>query len=229
VTTSILGIETATDICSVALSIDHTIIAEETLSTGLRHSSALTELIQSVLSKGAITVQQLSAIAISNGPGSYTGLRVGASTAKGMCYAFDIPLIAVPTLEALGLEAKADRGQYVLSTIDARRMEAYALITKEGEGVIKDTHAIIWSKEVMAALAEAYDDLIICGTGIEKGIELIEPYDWVKSHISTCAARHIMPIALRKYDLKDFADIAYHDPFYYKSPNITQSKKRILQ
>ena len=99
----ILSLETATDVCSVALSHESEIISEEHISDGMRHSSALTTLIQNTLRSVALSPGDLDAIAISDGPGSYTGLRVGASTAKAMCYAQDIPLIAISTLEGIAV------------------------------------------------------------------------------------------------------------------------------
>ena len=226
--TYILGIETASDVCSVAISRDDVIIAETTIATGMRHSSALTGLIKEVLSVADISNDKISAIAISDGPGSYTGLRVGASTAKAMCYALDIPLIAIPTLEALINEAGAESDRVVLSTLDARRMEVYALIMKGDGTIVKDTHALIWSAEEISSLYENYGALTICGTGVEKAKELLAAYPDIDQHVSVCNARLLLPLAHAKYAQDDFVDIAYHDPFYYKSPNITKSKKRIL-
>lgn len=224
----ILGIETATDVCSVAISRDDAIVGEASLTTGMRHSSALTGLIKDVVEASGISMQRLSAIAISNGPGSYTGLRVGASTAKAMCYALDIPIIAVPTLEALGMEAGAKPDNVVISTLDARRMEVYALIMKGDGSSIKETHAIIWTAEEIAALYEVYGAMTICGTGVEKAYELLAAYPDIHQHVSACDAKLLLPLAQAKYEQQDFVDIAYHDPFYYKSPNITKSKRRIL-
>lgn len=225
---SILGIETATDVCSVAISRDDVIIAEASLATGMRHSSALTGLIKDVVDISGVSMQELAAIAISDGPGSYTGLRVGASTAKALCYALDIPLIAIPTLEALGMEVGAETDHIVLSTLDARRMEVYALIMKGDGTTVKETHAIIWTEEVIADLYKSYGPMTICGTGVEKVQALLNSYPHMKSHVSACDAQLLLPLAQSKYAQQDFVDIAYHDPFYYKSPNITQSKKRIL-
>ena len=145
-----------------------------------------------------------------------------------MCYALNIPMIAVPTLEALGMEVGADRDHIILSTLDARRMEVYALIMKGDGTTVKETHALIWTEEEIATLYEAYGAMTICGTGVEKAHELLSAYPTMGQHASACNAKLLLPLAHRRYDRQDFVDIAYHDPFYYKSPNITQSKKRIL-
>ncbi len=224
----IIGIETATDVCSVAISRDGDIVAEASLATGMRHSSALTGLIKDVVDTSGISMKELSAIAISDGPGSYTGLRVGASTAKAMCYALDLPLIAIPTLLSLGMEVGASNDHIVLSTLDARRMEVYALIMKGDGTTVKETHAIIWTEDEIATLYETYGAMTVCGTGVEKAQELLAECPSLKLHVSECDAKLLLPLAQHKYAHQDFVDIAYHDPFYYKSPNITQSKKRIL-
>jgi len=227
--TCILGIETASEVCSVALSIGSDIVVEKSLSTGMRHSSALTSLIKAVLDSANKNPKDLSAIAISDGPGSYTGLRVGASTAKAMCYALNKPLIAIPTLKSLAFEVEAKEEQYILSTLDARRMEVYALITNGAGTIVKNTHSIIWTEEELSAIYQSYKHLIICGTGVEKALDLIKPYESIMPHISTCNAKLLLPLALQKYEQHEFVDIAYHNPLYFKSPNITKSKKRILQ
>lgn len=223
----ILGIETASDICSVAIGEGNRVMAERTLTEGMRHSSALTGLIDEVLKEAKVSIKELSAIAISNGPGSYTGLRVGASTAKGICYSLNIPLIAVPTLESLAFDINAQSGQYVLATLDARRMEAYAALYKGGN-LQDDTYAIIWDEDSIQSLAEAHNSIIICGTGVEKAASLFQAYKHVIIKPNQCNAQAITSLAFAKYQSQDFSDIAYHDPFYFKRPNITKSKKSVL-
>ena len=124
----ILHIETATKVCSVALSNCGEFIAcKESISDGFIHSEALTLYIEEVLAEGKVTLSDLCAISISSGPGSYTGLRIGLSTAKGLCFALKIPLISVDTLSAL-MELVPLRNQNIIPLLDARRMEVYAQV-----------------------------------------------------------------------------------------------------
>ncbi len=166
----------------------------------------------------------LSAIAISNGPGSYTGLRVGASVAKGMCYALGIPLIAIPTLQSLAWAERPDRK--VLATIDARRMEVFACLYDNGIQFDK-VHSLIWSKETAEQLSSDHSSLIICGNGIEKGAHFFDDIDHIKIRPSQCSAIHLVDLAQISYTRGEFVDVAYHDPFYFKSPHITTPKKVI--
>jgi len=191
----------------------------------MRHSSALTSLIEEVLTTANVHPSALSAVAVSNGPGSYTGLRVGASTAKAVCFGLDIPLIAISTLESL---ARSIDDDYIMSTIDARRMEVYSAIYDHNYAVIEDITNVIWTEEVASKLSEKYTSLTICGTGIEKARALFESTS-IKIAPSTCDATRLIDKSLLKYHTKDFEDIAYHVPFYFKSPNITTPKKLFIK
>lgn len=221
----ILSIETATEVCSVALSEGNQVLSQRNVDDGMRHSSVLTSLISEVLKTSSRALKDLSAIALSNGPGSYTGLRVGASTAKALCYGLDIPLISISTLKSL-IQPYPQDG-VIISTLDARRMEAYAEIYQNGQ-ILKATHSIIWDEEKVNEIASSYSDVIICGTGIIKGKKLFEPFTKIKVLPNRCAAALLVPLAIEKYAAQDFVDLAYHTPFYYKSPNITTSKKNFI-
>ena len=126
----ILGIETATKNCSVALFKDVIVIAEkEYISDGYSHAEQLTLFIQQVIDSAKITLKKIEAVALSMGPGSYTGLRIGTSTAKGLCYALDIPLIAISTLKAMAFAmAKNEKSAIYCPMIDARRMEVFSAL-----------------------------------------------------------------------------------------------------
>jgi tRNA threonylcarbamoyladenosine biosynthesis protein TsaB len=222
----ILSIETATDICSVAISQDDDIIATEVLTRSKSHSEQLSTMIQSCILTAGIDRKKLCAVAISDGPGSYTGLRVGASTAKGLCFALDIPLIAIPTLQATAVDVK-NRQLPILSTLDARRMECYTAIYDESLNILLDTHTIIWSEDSISSLKADYPDLIICGTGVEKALQEFD-FSSFEVVINAPHANQIALLAADKYSRGEFVDSAYHVPHYYKSPNITQSKKHPL-
>lgn len=221
----ILCLETATEVCSVALGVDGVLTAEENVDEGLRHSSVLTSMIDRLLKSQDLTFQELDAVAISNGPGSYTGLRVGASTAKAICYATDLPMITISSLEALA-QPFLSSGQLVLATLDARRMEVYAAYYGS-QDIVPEPKPIIWDETVVGEISGAHAELIICGTGIEKARSLFESTNiTIKENLAR--ASNLVALAQRSLKAENYVDIAYHSPFYLKSPNITQSKKRLL-
>lgn len=223
----ILCIETATEVCSVAISKGDQVIYETHLSEGQQHSSQLTILIDRCLETSGYERMHLNAVAISDGPGSYTGLRVGASVAKGIAYALDIPLLTISTLQALADGFRNTEG-IVVPSIDARRMEAYIGIYQEGEEVAPVTN-IIWSERIFDKWCEAYDQLLICGNGIAKARDVMTIPDKIKVVPSACNASYLTRIALYKYRNQEFADLAYHTPFYFKAPNITVPKAKLTQ
>ena len=224
---TILLIETATDVCSVALSVQGKVIQEETLTSGKRHSAALTGMIQSITETLPRQLRSLSAVAISEGPGSYTGLRVGASVAKALCFSLEIPLISVSTLQALATPYRT-YDDVVMSTIDARRQEAYAATYLKGAQQTS-VESVIFTTAKVQALALEFDQLIITGTGISKVAQLFEPYPHLIIKPSVCAASLLGPIAHEKYISKVFVDVAYYVPFYFKAPNITKPKKKLFE
>ena len=220
----ILCLETSTDVCSVSLSKNEVVLASVTITEVRKHSAELTTAINTCIANANINIQDLSAIAISDGPGSYTGLRVGASTAKGMCMALGVPLITIPTLYSLAHQYfKSD--QYVMPTIDARRMEVYTTIFRNDE-TVEPVHSFIWEQSSVQLLAKKYSPLIICGNGISKAEHLFSNTDVT---LIPCEANAdwMVPLAHTKFEKSAFVDLAYHDPFYFKSPNITIPKKLI--
>ncbi len=233
--TNILCIETATDVCSVALSVDGLCQIEEQLSTGLRHSSGLTQLVSDILKGSQLNLTDINAIAISDGPGSYTGLRVGLSSSKAFCYALDIPLISVPTLDAIAENAKniiSEKSQYqILSTIDARRMEVYCALYDNVLSSLSDTTNLIYSEDsIEHLLSTVSGTLYIVGNGAAKLHKLYVDKGLpkrIKLLPFECSAEHMVQIAYDKYGKSEYSDIAYHTPFYYKSPNITIPKSQL--
>lgn len=220
----ILCIETATDACSVAVGRAEELLAEEHISEGMRHSSALTQLIDKVMSRAGLKAQNLDGVAISDGPGSYTGLRVGASTAKAICYAHEIPLIAISTLEALA--DHYEEGHPIMTTLDARRMEVYAAIYRDKKELLP-VKSVIWTEEEIKGLLTAYPNLSIVGTGVNKAKELFESLSYQDYQEVECRASHLLRPAYLRHLKNDVVDIAYHSPFYFKMPNITVSKPKI--
>ena len=220
----LLCIETSTDLCSVSISQESEVLITKVIEEGKRHSAELTNIIKDSLDSANVLPDRLSAVAISDGPGSYTGLRVGASTAKGLCMALDIPLIAIPTLELIASQYSHHR--FVLSTIDARRMEVYAAVYQDFK-LVEDVHSLIWDKKTVEELENKYTDLLICGNGVDKAKDILACFPAISSIHTEPLANMMAPLAWRKYSDNSFVDIAYHSPFYFKRPNITAPKKLI--
>ena len=222
----ILNIETATEICSVALSKDKEILVLKEIHEGYQHASKVTLLIKACLEKASLSLEQINAVAVSEGPGSYTGLRIGASVAKGLCYALDIPLISISTLDALAYYSKQKypNAQFHIPMIDARRMEVYTSIYDASLKRIKEVHALVLDEKSFDSFQKR-DTLIFSGNGSKKMLSLINQQE---NHIfiaNNCSASNIAILAAEKFEKRIFEDIAYFKPFYLKSPNITRPKK----
>ncbi|MBR4137327.1 MAG: tRNA (adenosine(37)-N6)-threonylcarbamoyltransferase complex dimerization subunit type 1 TsaB [Bacteroidales bacterium] len=223
----ILCLETATPSCSVALVHNGEVLACEEDPKGQNHSEKITLFIDSVMKKAGISYNQLDAVAVSMGPGSYTGLRIGVSTAKGICYAVSKPLIAVETLEAMAyggklvISSKVEKSSLngnimLVPAIDARRMEVYAAIFDENVNKIKDTEAVIIDESSFADLKNNHH-LYLFGDGADKCAELFANDDKITVIKDFyCSARYMNTIAQQKLNNKDFVDVAYFEPFYLK-------------
>ncbi|GAA4797928.1 tRNA (adenosine(37)-N6)-threonylcarbamoyltransferase complex dimerization subunit type 1 TsaB [Olivibacter ginsenosidimutans] len=231
---NILHIETATPVCSVALSTNGNLVAYKDHHEANIHASKLTVFIQEVLDEANCAIEHLHAVAVSKGPGSYTGLRIGVSAAKGFCYALDIPLIAIPTLDAL-LEGflMAHSTEYTADTlfcpmIDARRMEVYTTVytyTKERLNPV--------AAHIIDALS--FDDLskknplVLFGEGADKFATLFEHHPIVQVFTGFLnSARYQVSIAYTRYQQQLFEDVAYFEPFYLKDfiPTTPKNSKR---
>ena len=229
----ILCLETATPSCSVALVHNGEVLACEEDPKGQNHSEKITLFIDSVMKKAGISYDQLDAVAVSMGPGSYTGLRIGVSTAKGICYAVSKPLIAVETLEAMAFgglsvispdafssvistERSERRNLLLIPAIDARRMEVYAAIFDENINKIKDTEAVIIDENSFADLKKDHH-LYLFGDGADKCAEIFKNDDKITVIKDFyCSAKYMNTIAQQKFNNKDFVDVAYFEPFYLK-------------
>lgn len=219
--TYILCLETATTVCSVALCCDGKVVAFKESHEKNAHSSLLTVFIEDVLKEASIGYDTLSAIAVSKGPGSYTGLRIGVSTAKGLCYALDVPLIGVSTLHAMayGMADQASKkpGSNMLfcPMIDARRMEVYTALfdieMKEKESV---EAVIIDHKSFEKYLQDNF--IVFGGDGALKCKEVITSENALFSDKFSASAKYLSDISYQAYNKKRFEDIAYFEPFYLK-------------
>jgi tRNA threonylcarbamoyladenosine biosynthesis protein TsaB len=221
----ILNIETSADVCSVALGSDSTPADMLTGTEERDHSRILTLLIEKILKKNLLTMSDLEAVAVSEGPGSYTGLRIGVSTAKGIAYALQIPLLAISTLEAMaasvaaemahGLREQMGEKGLLCPMIDARRMEVYsAFYTTKGEQVTEIKAHVIGENSF--AEERRRRKILYFGTGSEKckGV-LAGENDLFLEGIAPRADR-LVPLAEEKFRRKEFADVAYFEPFYLK-------------
>jgi tRNA threonylcarbamoyladenosine biosynthesis protein TsaB len=231
----ILNIDTATDICSIAISCEGKMLSllEEANNN---HASCITLMIEDALMKANINIKDLAAVAMSNGPGSYTSLRVGTSTAKGICYALDIPLIAVDTLTSLAYAAfqEIEAIDFLYCPmIDARRMEVYmALFEKNDENTevlplkeIEPLNNVIIDENAFQNYFKQGKTIVLTGNGAAKCKAVINSVNIL--HVDKlCSAAYLIPLSTEAFLKKAFADVAYHTPQYLKSPNITTPKLR---
>jgi len=225
----LLHLETSAEFCSVCLSEGTTILASREGTERFTHAAHITLYIEACLKAAGRTLNELSAVSVSMGPGSYTGLRIGLSVAKGICYAIDKPFIAVSTLETLASAAYELRKEDALyiSMIDARRMEVYTATFDAAQKKITDTEALILTENSFEEQLKNNTKVIFCGNAVEKAQTVITAsHADFQSLISV--ASHLIGPALRKWHAKEFADVAYSAPFYFKSPNITTPKPNVL-
>ena len=210
----ILNIETATKNCSVSIAANgKTLVCKEISELGYSHAEKLHLFIQYVIQEAAISFSQLSAIAVSQGPGSYTGLRIGVSAAKGLSYALQIPLISVDTLLALAYQVSENDG-LIIPMIDARRMEVYSAIFDSNKQKIREVQAEIISEESFAAIS---DKIYFIGDSNEKVKSVLIKSNFVfLDAIQYPSAKEMSTISYQKYLEKDFEDVAYFEPYYLK-------------
>ena len=213
----ILLIETATASCSIAIAQDEKVLVVKELHEKNIHASQITLFIADVLKDASLTFKDLNAVAVSKGPGSYTGLRIGVSTAKGICFALDIPMIGISTLEAMAsaLVSKSLAQEYYCPMIDARRMEVYtAMYDSDLNEVLPVEAKIVDSDSYNEQLNTR--KIIFFGDGAIKCTEfLANPNATVKTDFIN-SARHLAKLALRRYNSKEFEDLAYFEPYYLK-------------
>lgn len=215
----ILSIDTSTEICSVALSKGTEQVAFRETAEGRSHAKILLPFIEETLKEAAVAPGQLQAVAVSMGPGSYTGLRIGVSTAKGLCYSLGIPLIAVPTLQiiAAGTRKAVSMAPEMLlcPMLDARRMEVFAaMYNGDLQEVMPFSAEIIEEGSFAEVLAE--HQVLFCGNGAEKCREILSKNANARFDSTPISARNMVEIALQKFENQQFEDVAYCEPTYGK-------------
>ena len=211
----ILNIETATTNCSVSLSKNgETFILKEDYDKNYSHAERLHVYIDAILNEAGITFKDLDAVAISKGPGSYTGLRIGVSAAKGLCFAIDKPLISVSTLEALAYQVNCEEG-VIIAMLDARRMEVYSSIFDSNYNQIRETEAQIINEDSFKNYLEA-SKVCFIGNGVEKTKAIINHSNAIFIENKLPSANEMSLLAYNKYKISDFEDVAYFEPYYLK-------------
>ena len=211
----ILNIETATTNCSVSVSKDgDCLVLKEDNALSYSHAESLHVFIADVLKSAKIKPSQLDAIAVSKGPGSYTGLRIGVSAAKGLCYALDIPLISVNTLLSLTHQVKVKEG-HIIPMLDARRMEVYSAIYDSNFSQKRETKAQILEASSFDFFLEKAKVYFI-GNGVEKAKTIVNHENAVFIDGKLPSALQMAELSYHKYKKDDFEDVAYFEPFYLK-------------
>lgn len=213
---AILCIETATTNCSVALSINGSAtVLQEDFSKSYSHGERLHPYIDQVLEKAKLTFNDLDAVAVSKGPGSYTGLRIGVSAAKGLCFGLDIPLIAIDTVRSLALRAKPKEG-FIVAMLDARRMEVYQAVYDSNHKVLSEVAPLILEPTSFLDYLDKAKTVFV-GNSNEKFKEICSHPNAVFLEPTLPSSKEMCALAQKAFDQKDFADLAYFEPSYLKS------------
>lgn len=225
---NILLIETATQVCSVVLARDGKVLARRESDTPNAHSTRLSVFIDEVLKECGLTPRDLGAVCVSAGPGSYTGLRIGVSSAKGFCYALGIPLVSVPTLlsmASLYYRQHPDYQGLVCPMIDARRMECYTMVCQRSEvggKILRDTHADIFDASTTSGLIPLTSYLedntvVFIGDGAAKTRDLLGVHPNARFDENFClSAEGMIDLVMQKLAAGKTEDVAYFEPFYLK-------------
>ncbi len=221
----ILNLETATTNCSVSVSEGDKILSlQENNAINYSHSEQLHVFIKEAVGEASLSLSDLDAIAVSKGPGSYTGLRIGVSAAKGLCFSLEIPLISVPTLESMAKQVRPESGEIVIPVLDARRMEVYSAVFNDELKEIRETQAEVIN-EVSFGEFISTKKVHVVGSGAQKCSEVLSHPNFHFDTSLVPSAREMAKIAFKKYQAEDFEDVAYFEPFYLKD-FVLQTKKK---
>lgn len=224
----ILSIETSSVICSVALHNKGKLVDYAEDTTPNSHSAVLTILIEKLLAKQQIEIKNLDAIALSIGPGSYTGLRIGASVAKGIAFGADIPIVAVSTLKIIAYSAmesniSIEKNALICPMIDARRMEVYSALYSQNLEIIKEIKPEIIDEHSYKDILKD-NKIYFCGNGAEKCKEIINNENSFFIDDIFASAKMMGDLAYKKFQNNEFENVAYFEPFYLKNAVVTKPK-----
>ena len=212
---AILCIETTTTNCSVALSVDGVVVSlKEDNNKQYSHAEKLHLFIEDVLAESKVSKNKLDAIAVSKGPGSYTGLRIGVSAAKGLCFALEIPLISIPTLEALAYQVKNTDG-IIVPMLDARRLEVYSAVFSKDKIQIRATKAEVLDDHSFTNYLNDHT-LYFIGNGVEKFKPICKHSNVIFMDQNLPSSNEMGILAENKYKNNEFEDVAYFEPYYLK-------------
>ncbi len=212
--TYILNLETSTRNCSVSIALNgETLLCKEVAELGYSHAEKLHVFIEEILKEVNLQFSDLNAVAVSQGPGSYTGLRIGVLAAKGLCYAMNIPLIAVDTLQVMASKVKINEG-LVVPMIDARRMEVYSSVFTTKIEKVREVKAEILTE---TSFNEFTEPLFFVGDCLEKAKTVLhQPNFYFLDDVVFPSAAEMSHLTYEKFKTKSFEDVAYFEPFYLK-------------
>ena len=221
----ILNLETATTNCSVSISDGDTIVfLKENNAMEYSHSEQLHIFIKEALQGASLSFSDLDAVSVSKGPGSYTGLRIGVSAAKGLCFSLDLPLISIPTLESMAHQVTLKGNGLVIPVLDARRMEVYSAVFDADHPEIRETKAEIITEDSFREYT-AHKEVHIVGSGAQKCKDLLQHPNFQFDVSVTPSAKEMAQLAQKKYEAGRFEDVAYFEPYYLKD-FVLQGKKK---
>ena len=214
----ILNLETSSKNCSVSLlkgeKIVNTIEQED---DNYRHSELLTSFIDQILSKEKISIENLSAVSVSKGPGSFTGLRIGLSVAKGLCFPHNIPIIGINSLKILALSYTPEKDEHILSLIHDKNNSFYSMLLDSNYNEIEKPSVVLIDENFFTAYEKTNPLVVVCNT---ESIKEIINFKSIKIHINSVSAKHMGNISKENFDKKNFEDLAYFEPMYIKKPYV---------
>ncbi len=222
-----LLIESATDRCSIGIAQGNTMLCEVEEEIPYSHTESITLLIEKALELSNIRLDQIGCVAVSQGPGSYTALRVGTSVAKGICYALNIPLIGVDTLRSLAIAAVEDQDKLdflYCPMIDARRMEVYCSVYDKNGKRIEPLQAKVLDEQSFSEWKDLERYIVFQGNGSSKFKNIVSSSFFIFRDYQ-CRASYLLPEVLEAFQEKRFESVAFFEPTYFKAPNITTPKK----
>ena len=222
---TILCLETATTNCSVALGIDGKVksLIEEN-SPNYSHSEQLHIFVEEVLAEASVSLRDLDAVAVSKGPGSYTGLRIGVSAAKGLCFSLEVPLISIPTLKSMATQTQLNANEAVIPLLDARRMEVYSCAFDHTHAALSDTKAEIITAESFQEYV-TYQNIHLIGSGAAKCMDVLTGDVFKFQPQIIPSAKEMVALAHQKFLEGTFEEVAYFEPYYLKD-FVLQGKKK---
>ncbi len=221
----ILNLETATTNCSVSVSNGNdSIVLKENNALNYSHSEQLHNFIKEALKEASLSFSEIDAIAVSKGPGSYTGLRIGVSAAKGLCFALDLPLISIPTLESMAQQVQLGPNEVAIPVLDARRMEVYSAVFDDKGTQIRSTKAEVVDGNSFKEFKD-FNKVHVVGSGAEKCKDILLHNNF-QFHTSVMpSANEMARLAFAKFQKGEFEDVAYFEPYYLKD-FVLQVKKK---